>query len=182
MKPVRFVAVLLSIALFATFVGITFPVTQGVPAHGALTQGINLADLDLALQSPMTLMSGAPAVTFTIAAVSASSNYSCSLVAQSPADWTRMGRRQYFDAKWTVKNTGTKNWPAGLDFKYISGTKIHTNGNNYELKTNVGPGKKTTLIADMNAPKYIGYYSAYWGLFTGNIAFCRVSITINVSH
>jgi hypothetical protein len=130
----------------------------------------------------MALMASIPAVAFTFESSSSTSGYSCSLVAQSPADWTRMGRRQYFDAKWTVKNTGTKTWLQGFDFKYMGGTKMHTNGNIYELKANVGPGKKVTLIADMNAPKTNGYYTAYWGLYTGNSAFCRLSITVVVTH
>src|SRR5882672_4030781 len=100
MKPIRFITVVLTAALLVSFVGITFPIAQGAPKYSGLAQGINNASLDLALNSPLTFMASAPAVSFKVDAVSSSSSYSCSLLAQSPADWTRMGRRQYFDAKW----------------------------------------------------------------------------------
>jgi hypothetical protein len=111
------------------------------------------------------------------------SDYNCALVYQKPADWTRMGRRQDFDAKWVVKNTGKKTWStSGIDFKYISGTKMHTHASLYDLSKSTGPGKNITLIVDMNAPKTKGYYTETWGLYAGSRLFCRVSITVNVTR
>lgn len=125
----------------------------------------------------------APAITVKFESVAAASNYSCALVSQKPADWTRMGRRRDFDAKWVVKNTGSKTWTTtGIDFKYISGTKMHTHASAYDLSKNTGPGKNITLIVDMNAPKTRGYYTTTWGLYSGGRLFCRVSISVNVTR
>lgn len=186
MKPVRLISVVFAIGLFVTaFVPASSLQKTALPNKNTVALNIPAQSfVEAALGSPMTFLADEPIISVTVDAVSsAGSNYACSLVGQTPANWTRMGRRQYFDAKWTVKNIGTKTWTTSeFDLRYISGTKMHTNGNVYELKKNTGPGKKVTLIADMTAPKTLGYYTAYWGLFVGNSVFCRLSITINVNH
>ncbi len=188
MKPVRFVGLLLAVGLFVSaFAPVQLSnnaLTKSVTSSSAPTQGFKSGAIDLSLDSPLVFLASAPAVTFTVESVStAAANYACSLVAQTPADWTRMGRRQYFDAKWTVKNVGTKYWSThGIDLKYIGGAKMHTYGNVYDLRANTAPGKSVVLIVDMNAPKLFGYYTAYWGLYTGNSVFCRLSISVVVNH
>jgi len=188
MKTLRFVAVVLTVALFATAFA-PVPTQQSVAANNntvALnTPAESFVDtaFGLPLFSSLMFAASAPAITVTYEALSSTSGYSCKLVSQTPADWTRMGRRQYFDTKWTVKNTGTKTWStSGIDLKFTGGVKMHTYGNSFDLRANTSPGKTVILIVDMNAPKTYGYYTAYWGLYTGNSMFCRLSITINVNH
>ena len=182
MKPVRLVLVLLAAGLLVTAFA-PLPLSnsmaqQNVPASSVQVQNYGSNPLDLSLQSPLTFMAGAPVMSVT---VQSSSSYACTLLSQTPADWTVMKKRQYFDAKWTVRNTGSKTWPKnGVEFRYVSGTKMQTNGNVYHLKASVGVGNKVTLIADMNAPKNYGYYTANWGLYNGSYTFCVVSISIGV--
>jgi hypothetical protein len=184
MKPVRLFVALLALTVFVTAFAFSLPVSSNVMALPA--QRSNNLALDLPLDTPLTFMAGAPAVTLALEALPSASNYSCSLVSQTPANWTHMKGRQYFDAKWTLKNIGARNWGVhGIDVKFISfsgGTKMHTSGTLFDLPKETAPGKKITLVVDMNAPKAKGYYSEQWGLFTGNVAFCRFSITINVTH
>jgi len=183
MKPVRFILILLAVGLLVSAFA-PVQLSNNVAQKSATSTAHAQSGLDLSLQSPLTIMAGAPALTFVIqAAPSSASAYACSLVSQTPADWTVMGRRQYFDAKWTVKNTGTKTWTTnGIKFRYISGTKMNTNGDYYRLHANVSSGKKVTLVVDMNAPKPYGWYTAVWGLYNGASNFCVVSISIGVWH
>jgi hypothetical protein len=184
MKPVRLFVVLLALVAFVTTFAFSLPASSNVAALPA--QGSNQLALDLPLDTPLTFMASAPVVSIALESLPSASNYSCSLVSQTPANWTRMGKRQYFDAKWTLKNIGTKNWGVhGIDVKFISfsgGAKMHTSGSLFDLPKETAPGKKITILVDMNAPRAKGYYTETWGLFTGSAAFCRFSITVNVNH
>ncbi len=184
MKTVRFVAVFLALALFATVA--LPPAAQPVAAQGLPTelpaQSFVDAALGLPLLAPMSMVS-IPVITVSVESVAATKDYACALVSQKPKDWTKMQRRNIFDATWTVKNTGTKTWgKSGVDFKYVSGTKMHTYEDAYDLSKDVGAGKTITLIVDMISPKTKGYYTAVWGLYKGSQAFCKLSVTINVNR
>ncbi len=184
MKATRFVIVFLALALF---VAAALPVAaqpvaaQALPAESPAQAFVDAA-LGLPLLAPMSMVS-IPAITVSVENVSASKDYACTLVSQKPKDWTKMQRRHIFDATWTVRNTGAKNWgKSGVDFKYVSGTKMHTHGSAYDLAKDVGSGKTTTLIVDMVSPKTKGYYTAVWGLYKGAQVFCKLSVTINVNR
>lgn len=183
MKPIRFAVAFLALALLAT----ALPMAAQPAAAQAFplqTPAQSFADaaLGLPLLSPMSIAS-VPFITVSLESASSTPDYACSLVSQKPKDWTKMQRRQIFDATWTVRNTGSKNWgTSGIDFKYISGTKMHTYDDSYDLSKDVGSGKSITLIVDMISPKTKGYYTAVWGLYRGSKAFCKLSITINVNR
>ena len=183
MKVTRFVILFLALALLAA----TLPLAgRPAAARSLLTeapaQDFLYAARGLPLLSPLSLTS-LPALTVSIEPASASKEYACALVSQKPKDWTKMQRRHIFDATWTVRNTGTKTWDdAHIDFKYVSGTKMHTHGDAYDLSKDVGTGKSITLIVDMISPKTKGYYTAVWGLYKGSQVFCKLSITINVNR
>ncbi|GAB4485214.1 MAG: hypothetical protein Fur0016_10000 [Anaerolineales bacterium] len=184
MKAPRFVLLFLALALFAAA---ALPVaaqpraTQALPA-ALPAQSLVDSALGLPLLAPMSLVS-LPVLSVSVENASASADYACNLVSQKPKDWTKMQRRNIFDATWTVRNTGTKNWgKSGIDLRYVSGTKMHTYGDSYDLSKDVGPGKSITLIVDMISPKNKGYYTAVWGLYKGNQLFCKLSVTINVNR
>ncbi len=183
MKTIRFAAIFLALTLFITAV-IPFaaqPVSAQTFSASAPAQSFVDAALGLPLLTPLSL-AAAPVISVSIESAAAGSEYACTLMSQSPKDWTKMSRRNIFDAKWTVKNSGTKTWgKSGVDFKYVSGTKMHTHGNSYDLASDVGPGKKITLVVDMVTPKNKGYYTEVWGLYKGSKVFCKVSVTVNVN-
>src|SRR4051794_23487744 len=129
MKPVRFVAVVIAVGLFVSAFATALPASNSSSHKSMMTYS-----------APLTFMAG----TFALQSLSSafSSEYSCSLVAQSPADWTRMGRRQYFDAKWTLKNTGTRTWGRhGPDVKFMSytgGATMHTYSGLFDMPVSTG--------------------------------------------
>lgn len=177
MKTVRLFLLVLAVAML---IGLVLP-----PAHLAVAQAPlpSFAEaFDPHLLAPLSI-AAAPRITVSLEPAAGTPDYACKLLSQKPKDWTKMQRRHIFDATWTVRNTGSKNWGKNsIDFKYISGTKMHTYGDAYDLAQDVGPGKSITLIVDMISPKEKGYYTAVWGLFRGSKSFCKLSITINVNR
>jgi len=181
MKTVRMFCVVMAAALFVTafapFVAapqaaqsaLSAAITAPVQAFADATQG-------LPLLAPMSI--AAPLISVN---TTTSSDYGCTLIRQSPLDWTKMRSRQYFDMVWTVQNSGNAVWHASATkLAYVGGAKMQTHGDSVGLSGDVGRGKKTKLTVDMNAPKAQGTYSTLWALFSGSQRFCKVTITITV--
>ena len=186
MKAVRMFSVVMALALFAVAV---FPfAAKPVAAQTGQTimvtspvQVLMEAARGMPLLAPMSVT--APFITLNVESASSSSEYACTLIKQSPKDYTKMKTRQYFDMQWTVQNSGNRIWYASaIPFKYIWGPKMQTHGDTFSLPKDISRGKKVNLVVDMNAPKTQGIYSTTWGLFSGNRAFCRVTLTIGVSR
>jgi len=186
MKAVRMFSVVMALALFA---GAIFPfAVKPVAAQTSQTilvtspvQAFMDAARGMSLLAPMSIT--APLITLSVESASASSGYACTLVKQTPKDYTKMKTRQYFDMKWTVKNTGSSTWYANwVPFKYIWGAKMQTRGDVLNLPGDIKRGKSARLVVDMEAPKTQGIYSTTWGLYSGRSAFCRVTLTIGVSR
>lgn len=109
-----------------------------------------------------------------------SENYSCQVVRVSPANGTVMDPREDFDAVWTVRNNGQRNWDrTSIDHVYDRGDRIHK-VSGYDLRENVRVGNSIDLGVDMRAPKDPGTYTTTWILRVGNREFCPMSLTIVV--
>jgi hypothetical protein len=184
MKAVRMFSVVMALALFAVAV---FPfAAKPVAAQTSQTimvtspvQAFVDAAIGMPLLAPMSVT--APLISLSVESAS-SSGYACTLVKQTPKDYTKMKTRQYFDMQWTIKNTGDRIWYASaIPFKYIWGAKMQTHGDTFSLPGDVSRGKKVNLVVDMEAPKTQGIYSITWGLFASSRPFCRVTLTIGVS-
>lgn len=86
-----------------------------------------------------------------------------------------------FDARWTIKNTSNKTWDMNnTDYKFVSGTEMHKRDSRYDMPNTVKPGQSITLIVDMVAPKYSGYYSTNWAIVTGGTTLCSLPAQIYV--
>jgi hypothetical protein len=186
MKVARFIIVAVVIVFLVTAFAPVLPI-QNSAALTPSTQPFDAATaLDMPFFSPIMFAASSPV--FAAGGAQSSANtlaYACQLTAQSPADWTVMGRRNSFDAKWVLKNTGTHVWgTSGVDVKfrggYPTGTKLHTGLSLFDIPYKVGPGQKLTLWMDMIAPKYSGYYVDNWGLYVGGTVFCKFYIAITV--
>ena len=187
MKAVRIFSVVMALALFAVAVfpfaakpvaaqtSQTIMVTSPIQAFVDATRGMPLL-------APMSVT--APFIALSVeSAPAAASDYACTLIKQSPKDYTKMKTRQAFDMQWTVRNTGKRIWHANTTvFKYVYGPKMQTHGNVYDIPDDVGKGEKINLVVDMIAPKTQGIYSITWALNTGNQTFCRLTLTIGVSR
>jgi hypothetical protein len=106
--------------------------------------------------------------------------YSCNVLSVNPSNNTVFSPNEDFDARWTVKNTGTVRWDAsGVDYVYVSGTAMHQQ-NGYDLPQHVKAGGQVELAVDMTAPAAPGTYTTTWNIKEGKIYFCNMKITIKV--
>ncbi len=105
--------------------------------------------------------------------------YACKLVSTSPAAGTKININTDFDANWKVQNIGTKVWEVGyLDLKYVSGQKMQTVADIFDINTFVDKGGELTLIVDMKAPASAGKYTASWVLMMEGITLCTLPVNI----
>jgi len=108
--------------------------------------------------------------------------YACSVVSTSPATGVKMGINADFDAVWKVKNTGSKDWEAGfVDLTYISGTKMQTGADVYDVNTAVAKNAETTLTVDMKAPSTAGKYTTTFALVMEGKTMCTLVVSIEAT-
>lgn len=106
--------------------------------------------------------------------------YACEITSHSPSNETEFDPQTKFDAKWTVKNTGTRTWTSNnMDYIYLSGNRIHVKSG-YDLGRNVSVGESVELIVAMEAPRNSGTYATAWTLRIGNTEFCKMQLSIVV--
>lgn len=85
-----------------------------------------------------------------------------------------------FDAVWTVQNNSGEDWTSGsVDYKYVSGTKMHEK-DLYDLTATIKNGESGKIIVDMIAPGKPGLYSTNWAITSGSKMLCALSLTVNV--
>jgi len=101
--------------------------------------------------------------------------YSCDVIHQRPYDDTYYKPGAPFDVKWTIVNTGTKAWAAGLDLKYSNGPKM-TASNLFELPA-MEPGDQYSIDFDAVAPNEEGRQVMVWVL-EGGICYPYVRIIV----
>jgi hypothetical protein len=102
-------------------------------------------------------------------------DYDCTSQDRRPYDNTYFRSNKEFDIKWTIVNTGTKSWPAGLDVKYFSGEKISTT-TFVELPA-MAPGDTYEIVLDGVAPQKQGFYVMTWTV-EGQLCFPYVAIIV----
>lgn len=105
--------------------------------------------------------------------------YACTLLSTSPATDTKFNLNADFDAVWKVKNSGSKDWEIGyLDLKYVSGTKMQTVADIFDVSTFVAKDGELTLVVDMRAPSTAGKYTASWVLVMEGNTLCTLPVNI----
>lgn len=103
--------------------------------------------------------------------------YSCDVIRQRPYDNSYWKRNKDFDVRWTIVNTGTKAWRAGLDLKYSSGPNF--TGSTLVQLPAMAPGDQYEVILDAVTPSDDGHYVMVWMLEGG---FCFPYVAINVEQ
>ena len=90
--------------------------------------------------------------------------------------------KQNFDAIWIVKNTSGLKWDKNeVDYKYLSGKKMHKYEKIYDLPQTIYHNDTITIIVDMTAPDdEPGTYSTTWAIVQGTTTICELPITITV--
>lgn len=87
--------------------------------------------------------------------------YDCSAISRKPVDNTEYNKGAKFDIKWTIVNTGTQTWPAGIDVKYYSGPKMTTT-NRVEIPKEMKPNDTYVINLDAVAPNEKGFQVMTW--------------------
>ncbi len=119
----------------------------------------------------------------TATATNTPSPYSCAVVKVEPRASAKLAYRSDFDARFTLKNNGTKDWlAANVDLKFASGEKMQKYFDGVDLGKDVKPGEEYTFVIDMLAPDNPGTYKATWNLVEGSTVYCSVSIEIQVTR
>lgn len=121
-----------------------------------------------------------PTFTGVSGGATSSANFACQVIRVSPANGSRMSPRNDFDAIWTVRNSGRRDWDRNsVDYYYLSGDRFHK-VSGYDMKTDVRVGETVNLGVDMEAPADNGTYTTHWTLQVGSEQFCTMSLTIVV--
>ena len=107
--------------------------------------------------------------------VVAKPEYACDIINQQPLDNTVFKPQKEFDIRWTIVNTGTKSWPAGLDVKYYSGPLMSTTS--FAELPAMAPGDKYEVILDASAPQKRGFQVMTW-VVEGQICYPYVAIIV----
>lgn len=105
--------------------------------------------------------------------------YACSVTSTSPTSGTKFNINSEFDTVWKIKNTGTKDWQIGyVDLAYVSGTKMQTKGDVFDINVALAKGAETTITLDMVAPGSAGKYTDTFILRMEGITMCTLPVTI----
>ncbi len=103
-------------------------------------------------------------------------DYACSIINRRPFDLSEYNGGDDFDIKWTIVNSGTKSWVAGIDVKYVSGPKMAT-VNRVEIPKAMNPGDSYTIVMDAAAPNKKGRQVMTW-VVDGPMCYPYVAITV----
>ncbi len=101
--------------------------------------------------------------------------YACDVIRQRPFDNSTFHPGDDFDVKWTIVNTGTATWPAGTDFKYLSGP--HMVGQTFLELPEMKPGAQYSVVWDGNAPDAKGFQVMTW-IVQGGFCYPYVAIIV----
>lgn len=106
-------------------------------------------------------------------------DYACEVL-DGPPDGTIYSPRLEFKVRWRFKNVGRREWDAeSVDFVYDRGDRFHRVAG-YDLTKDTKIGEVAEFFVEMQAPKDPGTYTTHWTMTTGDLKFCKVSLTIGV--
>jgi hypothetical protein len=104
-------------------------------------------------------------------------DFACDVIRQRPYDNTIFKPNDAFDLKWTIVNTGTRTWKAGLDLKYFSGPEMTpANAGPIQLPE-MKPGDQFAVNLDAHAPDTEGFHVMTWTI-EGQICYPYIAIYV----
>lgn len=106
--------------------------------------------------------------------------YACKVIAQNPANNTKLAPTTAFNVSWKVKNTGNRALDkASTDFVFKGGINMAAI-NGYDFPGDVPPGGTILLTVSMTAPAAAGSYTSTWAVRRGKVEVCTMFIKIIV--
>jgi len=107
-------------------------------------------------------------------------SYDCAVASMEPKDRSHIRPNTDFTMIWYVINMGTEFWDSNnLDYRFKTGDKLHKSSI-YDFPVSVATGDQTEIHVEMKSPATPGTYSSTWVINSGQIEFCRMSVTILV--
>jgi uncharacterized protein YgiM (DUF1202 family) len=106
--------------------------------------------------------------------------YACQ-VTPRVEDGTVLKPKTDFDARWTIKNTGTTTWSmTAVDYLFRAGVQMQKYNKLYDLPRDVAPGESIDIIVDMVAPEKEGPHGTTWVVKRGSDTICTLPLAIEV--
>lgn len=84
------------------------------------------------------------------------------MVSQTPIDYTTVKAGGDFDIRWTIRNTGKRDWNTQFYFRYVKGTLKNINAKVLMMPDAIGRNDTVEFVIDAVAPKEPGAYTTYW--------------------
>lgn len=103
--------------------------------------------------------------------------YACDIIRQRPYDNTIFKPNDPIDIKWTIVNTGTRTWKAGLDLKYFSGPQMTPASAGPIQLPEMKPGDQFAVNLDAQAPDTAGFHVMTWTI-EGQICYPYIAIYV----
>lgn len=111
------------------------------------------------------------------------SDYRCTLIDKSPANWTVVPSGGKYKVSWTLQNTGRKRWQTdAMELAFIDGVNISKDERVTTLVRDVKVGESITPVINIYPPTAPGNYRAVWGLrlTKGGRVFCTFTVKVTV--
>ena len=106
---------------------------------------------------------------------------SAKLVKQLPKDGYLKNQDLNFIVKWTIQNTGMRDWNKEFYLKYVSGDVTAANDKIVYLSEDVDKGNTITVTVDLHTPNHSGKLYSYWALINDDgVAILHPFIQVNV--
>jgi hypothetical protein len=125
------------------------------PTAETVDTALTFTETPTATPTPFTIDTFTPfPVNPTATRVYIQAKYSCSVINRRPFDLSEYNPGDKFDIKWTIVNTGSKSWVAGIDVKYVSGPKM--SATRVQIPKALNPNDSYTIVMDGVAPNKKG--------------------------
>ena len=107
--------------------------------------------------------------------------YACELQSADPRGYKGFHPNEEFDAHFTVKNTGGKEWsPAKETYRFINGTAMQKNGSSFAIPGSTQLLHTLSITIDMKAPGIPGRYTSTWSFEHSQSTICLITFSITV--
>jgi len=108
-------------------------------------------------------------------------NYGCTVTDFSPNRFDTLKVGTAFVGTWTVTNIGNHTWEQhAVDIAFVSGDKLQTGGDRYDLKSTVPQNASYTVNINMKTPAVAGAYTAAWEIVQDYQAICTLNLSVKV--
>jgi hypothetical protein len=110
------------------------------------------------------------------------SDYRCTLISKTPANWTVVPAQQKYKVSWTLLNSGKKKWQVDqMTLTFVEGARLEKESP-YLLVRDVKVNQTITPVVNIYPPKTPGTYKSVWGLRTNKDShlFCTFTVQITV--